>query len=44
MASSANDAERTFSAHTAKIPPVGTEVFMVLAPRGEPRPTEPKKQ
>jgi hypothetical protein len=33
MASSANDADRVFSAHTAKIPPIGTEVFVVLSPR-----------
>jgi hypothetical protein len=33
MASSANDAERVFTAHTAKIPPIGTEVFVVLSPR-----------
>lgn len=33
MASSANDADRVFSAHTAKVPPVGTEIFVVLSPR-----------
>jgi hypothetical protein len=33
MASSASDSERVFSAHTAKVPPIGTEVFMILAPR-----------
>jgi hypothetical protein len=33
MASSANDAERVFSANTARIPPKGTEVFVVLSPR-----------
>jgi hypothetical protein len=37
MASSANDAERTFSARTEKIPPLGTEVFMVLGPLREAR-------
>jgi hypothetical protein len=43
MASSANDADRVFTANTKKIPPVGTEVFVVLSPRSEPRSTEPKK-
>jgi hypothetical protein len=33
MASSANDADRVFSARTAKIPPIGTEVFVRFAPR-----------
>lgn len=33
IASSANDAERVFSAHTAQIPPIGTEVFVSLSPR-----------
>jgi hypothetical protein len=33
MASSANDADRVFSTNTAKIPPIGTEVFVVLSPR-----------
>ena len=33
IASSANDADRGFSANTAKIPPVGTEVFVFLTPR-----------
>ncbi len=31
--SSANDADRMFTANTARIPPVGTEVFLILAPR-----------
>jgi hypothetical protein len=31
--SSANDAERAFSANTDKIPPLGTEVFLWLGPR-----------
>ncbi len=44
MASSANDAERTFSAHTAKIPPLGTQVFMVLTPRRMPTPAERNEQ
>jgi hypothetical protein len=33
MTSSANNAELVFTAHTAKIPAVGTEVFVVLSPR-----------
>ena len=33
MKSSANDAERVFSANTAQIPPKGTEVFVALSPR-----------
>ncbi len=33
ISSSANDADRGFSANTAKIPPVGTEVFVFLTPR-----------
>jgi hypothetical protein len=33
MASSANDADRVFSANTVKIPPIGTEVFVTLTPR-----------
>ncbi len=43
IASSANDAERTFSANTRKIPPLGTEVFMVLSPLPKPRPPKPKQ-
>jgi hypothetical protein len=31
--SSANDADRVFSANTARIPPLGTEVFIILGPR-----------
>jgi hypothetical protein len=31
--SSANDADRGFTANTAKIPPIGTEVFVFLSPR-----------
>ncbi len=31
--SSANDAERSFTTNTAKIPPLGTEVLVSLAPR-----------
>jgi hypothetical protein len=34
--SSANDAERVFSTSTAKIPPLGTEVFVSLGPRRPP--------
>lgn len=33
IASSANDADRMFTANTRKIPPIGTEVFMILRPR-----------
>jgi hypothetical protein len=43
MASSANDADRTFSARTEKIPARGTEVFVVLSPRKEPPSAQPKK-
>jgi hypothetical protein len=43
MASSANDAERTFSARTEKVPALGTEVFLVLSPRKEPRSAPSKK-
>jgi hypothetical protein len=38
ISSSANDADRGFSTNTAKIPPVGTEVFVILTPR-QPKPT-----
>jgi hypothetical protein len=44
MASSANDADRTFSARTEKIPALGTEVFVVLSPAKEPRSAPPKKR
>jgi hypothetical protein len=43
IASSANDAERTFSTNTKKIPPLGTEVFMVLSPRAKPRTSKPNQ-
>jgi hypothetical protein len=33
IASSADNAERTFMANTAKIPPLGTEVFVTFSPR-----------
>jgi hypothetical protein len=33
IASSASDADRGFATNTAKIPPIGTEVFVVLTPR-----------
>jgi hypothetical protein len=36
IASSANDADRVFSASTANVPPLGTEVFMFLRPRVSP--------
>ena len=35
IASSANDADRVFSTNTEKIPPLGTEVFLVMGPRSE---------
>jgi hypothetical protein len=43
IASSANDAERTFSANTKKIPPLGTEVFLVLNPLRKPRAAKPNQ-
>jgi hypothetical protein len=33
IASSANDSERVYVTNTAKIPPIGTEVFVTLGPR-----------
>ena len=39
--SSANDADRTFSTNTEKIPPVGTEVFLSLSPRPNKAATKP---
>lgn len=36
MASSSDDADRWFTANTRKIPPLGTEVFVVLEPRRAP--------
>ncbi len=33
IASSANDADRVFSANTEKLPPLGTEVFLLMGPR-----------
>ena len=33
MASSADDADRAFVTNTEKIPPLGTEVFVILGPR-----------
>jgi len=41
MASSANDADRVFTAHTTQIPPIGTEVFMALSPRRAPATEKP---
>jgi hypothetical protein len=35
LASSASDSERSFSADTARVPPLGTEVFMRMAPLAE---------
>ncbi|MGP0066684.1 MAG: YdjY domain-containing protein [Isosphaeraceae bacterium] len=39
IVSSANDADRSFTANTARIPPVGTEVLIYLSPRPA-RPSE----
>lgn len=41
IASSASDAERSFSANTKQVPPLGTEVFMVLKPRARPETKKP---
>ncbi len=35
IASSANDADRVFSANTDKIPPLGTEVLLLMGPRSD---------
>jgi hypothetical protein len=35
IASSANDADRVFTTNTDKIPPLGTEVFLIMGPRSE---------
>ncbi len=35
IASSANDADRVFITNTDKIPPLGTEVFLVMGPRSD---------
>ncbi len=43
MASSADDADRVFTARTERIPPLGTEVFVVLSPSKQPRSAQPKK-
>jgi len=43
IVSSANDADRGFTANTAKIPPVGTEVFVFLSPRHEKPAEKPPK-
>ena len=43
IASSANDADRSFIANTEKIPPIGTEVFLVLRPRRAPTPSKAEK-
>jgi hypothetical protein len=43
MASSADDADRMFTANTKRIPPIGTEVFVVLGPRPQPRSAASKK-
>jgi hypothetical protein len=41
MSSPADDADRWFTARTARIPPVGTQVFVVLQPRRTPPPSKP---
>jgi hypothetical protein len=41
--SSANDADRGFTANTAKIPSIGTEVFVFLSPRPAKSPDKPAK-
>ncbi len=41
MSSPADDADRWFTARTARIPPVGTEVFVELRPRRPPPSTKP---
>ena len=43
MASSANDADRVFSTNTKNIPPLGTEVFVVMSPRRLPAPAKARK-
>jgi hypothetical protein len=43
IASSADDADRMFTANTKRIPPIGTEVFVVLGPRPEPQAPAPRK-
>ncbi len=43
MASSANDADRVFSTNTKNIPPLGTEVFVVMSPRRGPAAAKPDK-
>jgi hypothetical protein len=43
IASSANDADRVFTANTRRIPPIGTEVFVVMSPRPESRLPESKR-
>jgi hypothetical protein len=43
MASAAEDASRSFAANTREIPPIGTEVFMVLRPRQAPNPSKTEK-
>jgi hypothetical protein len=41
FASTSNDAERSFSARTDRIPPVGTGVTLILHPRPAPKPARP---
>lgn len=42
IASSANDADRMFTASTKAIPPLGTEVFVIMGPRPEKGAPAPK--
>lgn len=42
IVSSADDASRNFVAHTERIPPVGTEVQLILSPRPDKDPKDPK--
>ncbi len=43
MASSADDAGRSFAANSREIPPIGTEVFLVMRPRQDPTPSKTEK-
>jgi hypothetical protein len=44
FASTANDAGRTFVANTARIPPRGTPVTLILRPRPAPAPPARREQ
>ena len=41
FASSASDTDRVFSAHTPQVPPLGTEVFLMIRPGGKTDPAKP---